>query len=680
MSKSSIKKTVHACPRNCPSACSIISYTENSRLIHLIGDSNDPYTKGKLCAKGFSFIEENNHPNRLKFPYYQEVKGSGRLRQITWEKAFELILQKITSTYERYNNFQPIAFYKGTGNVGIHHFVTEQFFNSLKSPTRIVSPSESMAALAAIKYDMGALKTSDLTTIKDAKLIIIWGANPAATNIHLIPFIIEARVKGAKVVVIDPLYTQTAELADLFIQLHPSTDAILANFLLKNLVKQNAIDHIFIEQHTIGVKKFVDALKEVDEAACIKKCDVPKEAIRLLFNWIKNAPVVSHIIGSGLTKHTNGGQSVRAIQALAAIRGDIGKLGGGIFFRHKEEHIFNNQRFKENNRVVHLNELTRWDNSIQLQPPIEMLWITCANPLVRSPNALALKQSIEKIPFVVTVDHFLTPSAKTANLILPTTTHFEELDIIISSLHRKISINEQAVSPFYQSKSEWRIMNNLAKRLNDYSKNICSFPIYSSEEEYLNAQFNDNVYNRYFVKNVEDLRKKTTILKTAPAYTPAWKERKFATKTGKYQFFSKEAKADGQPAMPIWVDGKLPTVKHPFWLITPHHPYALNSQFHFLHISDEREKYVEINPKMANKLGVFEGEVVKVYNDIGSIEIKTLFNSHIPNDIAMIYNSWHENSGVNVNELVSLLKTDMVVKSKSNRYAFFDTFVNISKL
>lgn len=679
MNKLSIKKYTHICPRNCPSACSMISHIENNRLVHLTGDPRDAYTKGKLCAKGFSFLEKNSHAERLKFPYYQEVKGTGRLTQITWEKAFELILQKIVEIYAQYNDFLPLAYYKGTGNIGIHHFVSEHFFASLGSTTKLVGPAE-LTKLDAIKYDTGAVKMSDPTIIREAGMIIIWGANPAATNIHLIPFIIEAKAKGAKIIVIDPLYTQTAELADLFIQLRPSMDGVLANLFIKRLLQENAIDQTFVEQHTIGFEKYWEYLHDLDEEECLKKCDVPQEAIDLLLNWLKRDYVASHLIGSGLSKHINGGQSVRAIHALAAIRGDIGKLGGGIFFKRKEERIFNNQNAEKaalKNRVIHLNELNSATHTLQNQPPIEMMWISCANPLTQSPNVQTMKQFIDQIPFVVTVDHFLTPTAKMSNLILPTTTHFEEMDIVISSWHKKIALNEQAIPPFYQSKSEWNIMTELAKRLNDYTENICSFPVHASEEEYLNAQFNEDVDKRYFVKNISDLRKKTYAPTT---YGSVWEKREFATESKRYQFYSREAQELGFPPLPIFVDGKLPTDEHPFWLITPHHPYAFNSQFHFLHLADEREAHVVMSPNIASNLGVFEGEVVKVYNEQGSIELKVLLNNQIPRDIVVIYNGWYANSDVNVNKLVPMEQTDMGENSRTKGYAFFDTFVNIKKL
>ena len=129
-------KFINVCPRRCYSSCTMISLVENDRLIHISSDPSHPYSKGKLCAKGYSYIERNYHRNRLKFPYYQKVKGSRKFKQITWEKAYDLIVSEMMSIYQHFDHFNPLAFYKGSGNIGVHHFVTDQFFSSIDRNTK----------------------------------------------------------------------------------------------------------------------------------------------------------------------------------------------------------------------------------------------------------------------------------------------------------------------------------------------------------------------------------------------------------------------------------------------------------------------------------------------------------------------------------------------------------------
>lgn len=662
----------NVCPRNCYSSCTMISEVENNQLIHISGDTSHPYTKGKLCAKGYAYGEKNHHPSRLKFPYYQEVKGSGKFKQITWKKAFELILCEIMSIHERYENFLPIGLYKYTGNLGVQHFVAEQFFSSIGETTRIVGSPCASAGFEAIQYDMGSAKMSDPSQLKEAKMIILWGSNPAVTNIHLIPFILEAKDKGAKIVVIDPLFTKTAELADMYIQLCPSTDGALSNVLLKRLYESDALDKTFLAQHSFGFDHFYEWIDQMDLQEYLQICGITESSLELLLTWIIEAGTVAHLIGIGLQRHSNGGQNIRAIQALAAAHGDIGTYACGIFFGRGDTMKFTNQQ-ETSNRDIDMN---KWIT--QGQPTLEMMWISCRNPLTQDPNPRLIQEHLMKIPFVVTVEQFMTPTAAMSNLVLPTTTHFEELDIVTNFWHDKIAFNEKALPPYYESRSEWNIMNELAIRLKQFDEELCSFPIYSSEEEYLNKQFNQEIFEHHKIRKCSDLRKKSI---PNMKETTAWRDKTFETKTGRYHFYSVEAKKNGFSAIPKFTSGKSPTVEHPFWLLTPHHPYTINSQSFSIDLTDDGEAFVGIHPKVAKMLNIYNGEVVQVYNSQDTLEIKVVYSAQVPEDILLIYQGWYQRSQIIVNRLIPVLETDMGENvSGAKGIAYYDSFVNISKM
>lgn len=568
------------------------------------------------------------------------------------------MIHELLNIHHQFNSFLPVALFKGSGNIGVHHYVTDDFFSNLGETTRMFSSSALFSGLNTVESDMIAVNGPDPSTIKDASMIIIWGANPAATNIHLVPYIIEAKVKGAKIVVIDPLYTQTAELAHLYIQLHPGTDGSFASLLIKHLIEKNACDKSFIEMNPIEINELIQTINEIDEEDYLMNCDVPKEALSLMLTWLKDAKVVSYVTGTGLQKHSNFNQTLRFIEVLATIRGDIGKIGGGIYSRDNDTMIFNNQtpeKLVGKNRVMNMN-----NRNGAVDQPVKMLLVSCANPLTQEPDSRATKRFLMDIPFVVTVDQFMTPTAQMSNLILPTTTHFEEIDIIVNWWHREIALNEKALSPYYESRSEWWIMTELAKRLNEQLPLLCTFPIYSSEEEYLNAQFNHEVFQRYSIKNLSDL-----------------KERRMTgdlSDTRMNECYTSKAK-DFNPRM-----GELPSKDYPFWFITPHHPYAFNSQFHFLNLSDEKEAYAIIHPKAAADIGISNGDIVKVYNDQACIEMKALCSKQVPKDIVMVYQGWYPDSDVSINDLISA-KQEVSRESSSifNNYAFFNTFVNVEK-
>ncbi|WP_338469717.1 molybdopterin-dependent oxidoreductase [Niallia sp. XMNu-256] len=663
MNHRKVRKYHNVCPRNCPSSCTMISHIENDSIHHITGDIRHPYTKGKLCAKGFSYAEKNNHRDRLKYPYYQKVKGSGKFIQITWEKAYQLIISELLNIHHQFSSFLPVALFKGSGNIGVHHYVTDDFFSSLGETTRMFSSSYLFSSLHSIGTHNEAMIGRDPSSIKEASMIIIWGANPAATNIHLIPYIIEAKIKGAKIIVIDPLYTQTAELADLFIQLRPSTDGAFASLLIKHLIEKQAYDKRFLKVD--DCKEFINLLNEINEEEYLTICDVSKEALTLLLTWLIDAETVSYVVGTGLQKHSNFRQTMNWIEQLAFIHEDIEKVGGGIFFRDHDSMIFNNQtpeKLLRNNRIMSVNNKGKLTD-----PPIKMLLISCANPLTQEPDSRAVERFLKEIPFVITIDQFMTPTAQMSNLILPTTTHFEEMDVIISWWHKGIALNEKAISPYYESRSEWKIMTELAEKLNGHLSSLSTFPVSSSEEEYLNAQFNDEVLHLYSIRNVSDLIERQMLGALHDFETN--------------QHFSNKHKNELKSVSSKPMIKDLPPKEYPFWFITPHHPYAFNSQFHFLNLSDESEALAVIHPNAATDLGITNGDIVKIYNEQACIEIKAICSKQVPKDIIMVYQGWYPNSDLTINEL---LPAEQDISSNqeffSNNYAFFNTFVKVEKL
>jgi anaerobic selenocysteine-containing dehydrogenase len=250
--------------------------------------------------------------------------------------------------------------------------------------------------------------------------------------------------------------------------------------------------------------------------------------------------------------------------------------------------------------------------------------------------------------------------------------------MVYSHWHNRIALNEKAVPPYYESKSEWRIMNDLSLRLKAIDPNLCNLPVFCSEEEYLNQQFNHHTEELFGCSSIVELQEKEVIM---DPQTIAWHDKQFATATGKYQFYSPEAKQNGFPPTPQYIAGKKAPMNYPFWLITPHHPYAINSQFHYLNLSDERESYVGIHPNVAKRLHIFDGEIVKVYNDQDTIKIKAVYSKQVAEDILLIYQGWDPVSNIHVNRLIPVLETDMGEKvSGAKGIAYYDAFVNVAKL
>lgn len=650
----SIKKVKHVCPKNCASSCSLISEVDHETLLHIKGDNTNFYTKGKLCQKGFSFKERNEHKDRLKYPLYQKKKGTNQFIKISWEDAYELICERIIEIEKKYNHFQPIAYYKGSGNIGIHHYIVDEFFSALQG-TKIIG-SANMFNDEQSPIDVPYIKQFDAATGIKTPTIIIWGANPAATNIHLIPLLIDAKMRGAKLVVIDSIRSKTADLADLYIQLRPNTDLQLVQLMTKHVIEKKSFDDQVAKQRKIDWEQFIQSYEKMNAFILKEQCDIPHDALNKLLSLIQKNEQITYILGSGLQKYRNSCETIKAIETFATIRGDTKHQNAGIYMKNNSFKLFRNQR-QHTVHTLHTKDISFL--SATENKHMDLLWITGANPLVQEANPSGLKEWLETIPFVVTVDHFLTPTAEMANLILPTTTFFEEMDIVISPWHRTLALNEQALAPYHETRSEWKIMTDIATKLQRHCSNMKEFPIFSNEEEYLNAQFTEQVATYYSVHNIDDLRKNHHQVSINRRHElDNIKER-----IEQMSFFSLINHDNNKEISDNNEDEKL------FFLITPHHPYKLNSQFHYLHLTDEKEATIEINTEVAKELHIHNGEIITIYNEHASINVKAIHSFRVPKDVLMFYQSWYPKSHIPINDLIG-----------NDTSSFYDVTVHVKKL
>ncbi|MBM4765348.1 molybdopterin-dependent oxidoreductase [Bacillus sp. B15-48] len=655
-------KYKHVCPRNCASSCTLFSSIENDTIQRITGDITHPYTNGKLCAKGFTYKELNEHQDRLKYPYYQNGKGSGKFTQISWQKAYEMITNEMLKIQTKHSSFRPLAFYKGSGNIGIHHYVADEFFTNIDA-TKVTG----ISTMLNNRKNGQFIQSFEPSTLFHSSMIIIWGANPAATNIHLIPFLINAKLQGTKIVVIDPIRTKTANLADLFIQLRPNSDQALVHLLTKLTIEKQAYDQKFATQHKESFDELSNAVQQLQMDDLLPQCDIPEEAQSKLLDWLLEAGDISYILGSGLEKHHNGMETIQAIRTFSALRGDHQNNGTGIMMKNWDFPLFNNQLHGVE-KAIRTNDIPILLSSEETT--IDMLWITGGNPLIQEAHPKVFKQWMENIPFVVTVDHFMTPTASMSDLVLPTTTFFEEMDIVLSPWHDAIALNEKAVSPFYECRSEWRIMTDLTKKLQSYSKEVCSFPIYANEEQYLNAQFNEQVEERYSIKNIQDLREKDGLTSSAgKRWAKGWKTGEKETLPFHLPFIAGEQEKESHED---WNQ----TNEYPFWLLTPHHPFKLNSQFHYLQLSDVGEAALEVNPTIAKELNIKNGEIITVFNERASMEIKAIYNAFLPKDIVMFYQGWYPDSSETINDFIHEWEGNEPFRS----IPLYNTFVGVKKL
>ncbi|MDM0229563.1 molybdopterin-dependent oxidoreductase [Clostridioides difficile] len=325
-----IKKLSHGCTLDCHDCCKFNVYTKGNNVVKIEGDKNHPYTKGFICKKGMAHLDRLNHKDRIKTPM---LKVDGVWKEISFDKAIEIMAEKLTYYKEKYTS-KSVMHYDQYGSGSVLKYIGDIFFNFYGGVIRHKGGPCWSAGMHAQKYDFGVAKSHAIEDMLNSKSIFVWGKNPAYTTIHTMQIIKKAKEKGIKIVVIDPIYTKTAQIADKYVQVNPGTDGALAIAMAKIIVEDKLYDEEYINSYVIGFEEYKKYLSSLELSFLIDECGVKENDIRELVDLYTNK-YSSINVGYGLQKYKNGGNTIRAIDALGAITGQIGFSGGGINYANK---------------------------------------------------------------------------------------------------------------------------------------------------------------------------------------------------------------------------------------------------------------------------------------------------------------------------------------------------------
>lgn len=676
------KITRHVCPRNCYDTCAILAHVKNGKIVNITGDPAHGYTGGKLCAKGYSYLRRVYSPDRIRQPLRQVGRGSGRWHPITWEEALDEICGKILRLKERYGSTLPVCLNKYSGNFGLLNNAIEGLFNKLGPTTQVLGSPCWSAGLDAQYFDFGNNYNSDPENIKKAKLIILWGVNPVWTAVHSLPYIYEAQQQGAKVIVIDPIFSETGKKADTYIQVRPGQDGYLALALAKIIVDKGKEDQEFLRDYTLGWDSYREYIDQLNLRELVEKCGIRLDVLEYLADLLIDQHPAFIWVGFGLQRYSSGGQNVRAIDALTALTGNIGKPGGGVHYANLsiwKLFPFNFLKAEYENRYLNINrfadELERTQN-----PPVKMLWIANRNLFRQDARQNALKKLIKDIDFIVTIDQFMTESTKYSDMVLPTTTSFEEIDIVPGYWHHWLSFNEQAIKPLHQAKSDLEIAMMVSRKLNQLEPGSCSFPHEGSPESFLEREFDARTYELMGLAHWSEL-KKSPVRVRIPFVS--WENHVFETPSGKYEFYSERARKEGLPALPVIEEVRkedpLREAEFPYRLLSPHSQHSLNSQFSNIDWIKalKKEPIVSINPEDAGEKNIQTGDLVRLFNQYGEIFLKANVTVSVPKGVLVCHQGTGDHK-TTINKLLGGELTDMGRITTGNRgLAFFETFVDM---
>ncbi|MBE3086791.1 MAG: molybdopterin-dependent oxidoreductase [Bacteroidetes bacterium] len=675
-----MEEFVTACPRNCYSSCSFRVQVENNKIRRILPYSGNLATPEGPCIKGLSYIERTHSPERIIYPLIKTSQG--KFQQITINEALDIISHKLNSVREKYGP-KSILWYKGSGMSGLTNEIGYSFWKAFGGTTITYGNLCWPAGLEAVRLTLGSVKHNVPWDLKNAKTIIIWGKNPAETNIQEIAFIAGAKENGSRIIVIDPLRTPTADKADILFSPKAGTDAALALAIAWVLIKEDLIDLNFIEKHVKGFDEFSQSLR-ISPVEAEKITGIPVGNIIELAYIIGKEGPVTILPGYGLQRHLNGGQTIRSILSLSVLTGNIGKPGSGFNYANLQSYIYDNPKEPLSyypdpekdlpfRRTISMAKLGR-DILNTSDPELKAAWIERGNPLLQSPDTNSVKKAFSGLEFKVVVEQFMTDTAAIADIILPSKDMFEQSDIIGSYWSPYIQFKPKVIQSPGEVIPESDIYFHLAKRLNmNIGTNLIPEPGNENIEEWL-----DNRIKGYSELNLDDLKEGPVL---APGLQQiAFEDLNFETPSGKIELYSSEAQSIwGVSPLPDYTPNELNTGDelYPLVFVTPNTGSRIHSQFGNLKIIKEtvQEPAVGISPGDAAKRNIYSGNKIRVFNQTGEIISVARISNRIPAGLVVLPNGIWYNEGGGGNHLITGRETDMGYGA-----AFHDNTVEVERV
>ena len=641
VASSSSRNVIAACPHDCPDTCSMIVTVDNDKILEVRGNPDHPYTDGRLCVKINHYEERVHSTDRVMHPLKRKgAKGSGQFERITWDQAIKEISDRWKAIIAKSGPTAILPYsYLGTQGILNGLNVGDPFFNKLGATISERTFCDSGASTAYM-MTVGPTPGTDPESFAHSKYIILWACNTVSTNLHHWPIIDAAKKRGAKVIVIDPMKTRTSNHADWHIQIRPGTDTALAMGMINVVIAEGLIDKDYIDNYTVGFDELAERAKDYPPEKVARITGIPADDVRKLArDYATTQPSVIRI-GVAVERHRNGGQTVRALTCLPALVGAWRHVGGGILqlpiwaFPMNWGNLMRPDFITPGTRVLNQWQLGQaLTGEMKLDPPIESICIYNANPLVVAPEQdKVIKGLMREDLFTVVSEHFITDTARYADIVLPATTQMEQEEIMFSWGHFYLSYNNRAIKPQGECVTNTELFRRLAKAMG------MDDPFFQRSDEQMIADSMDWANPALQGITIEDLKTKGFArlkLGTPDKYLPH-AEGKFPTPSGKVELKASMA-AGGNFVVPVFRQGSndhqdgspvdpLPgyveyenDAKYPLNIISPKNHSFLNSGYANIarQLGHAGDQYVMIHPNDAQARKIVDGGTVEVFNDTG---------------------------------------------------------------
>jgi len=705
-----MKSVVHAaCPHDCPDACGVLITVEDGRATRVQGDPEHPVTRGFLCAKVAKYLDRVYSPDRVFYPMRRVMgKGAGAPRtgqspvptqafqRISWDEALDEITRRLKQAAAE-SGPESILPYSYGGTIAALNGASmdRRFFHRLGA-SQLERSICSSAGEEGLKSVIGIKMGTEPEQFAHSRYIIAWGSNIHGNNVHLWPFIEDARRKGARLVVIDPYRTRTAKCADWYLPINPGTDAALALGMMHVIINGNLHDADYVSRYTIGFEDLKPKVQEYPPEKVAHWTGIPADDIRKLAReYASERPAVIRV-NYGIQRSERGGMSMRAVAMLPCLTGSWKEVGGGLQLSTSGAFGLNKDGLEMPElmqkalgrpaRVVNMVQLGRALNSLN-DPPVKALFVYNSNPAAVCPNQNEVIRGLKR-PDLFTVVHeqFFTDTTDYADIVLPATTFFEHKDLVGAYGHYYLQTSTQAIEPMGECRSNVEMFRALAEKMGFdeecFGESVDSMIdcALDSPNPWLKGISRERLEREKHVR-LQFGGPSAQAGAAEPPFLPFAKG-DFPTPSGKAEFYSEKLK--GQGLDPVVAYTPPEESRHgvkangfPLELLARKPDNHLNSTF--ANVASVRALeplmgVLEMHASDAKTRNIRDGDQVRAFNGRGEAVLRAQLNGSVAPGVVAARLDWarFDPSSRNINALTSEKLTDM-----GNAATFYSVCVEV---
>jgi anaerobic selenocysteine-containing dehydrogenase len=669
-----------ACPHDCPDTCAMLVTVKDGVATKIQGDPSMPFTDGTLCTKVTHYLERTYSPQRLRHPLKRVGrKGEGRFVRVGWDEALDEIAARLrTLAAEDPQTILPCS-YAGTMGMAQWSSMDRRFFHKLGASI-LDRTLCSTAGKVGMKATLGGSVGMDPERFDEARLILLWGANPVVSNLHLWSRVQAAKRKGAKVVAIDPYRSLTAEKCTQHVALMPGSDGALALGMMHVLIRDNLVDRDYLDRYTVGYEPLRQrVLKEYSPDRVARICGVPAETVVQLARDYGTTKPAAIRLNYGMQRHAGGGIAARTIACLPALVGAWREAAGGIVLTTADFYRFDHAALERPDLLAGrkprvINHVALGDALTSAEPPVRALVVYNNNPVAVCPESDKVIAGFSREDlFTVVIDHFQTDTADYADFVLPATTQLEHVDVHKSYGHLYALANNAAIAPVGEALPNSEIFRRLAARLGfdepcfrDSDEDLCRTALAGRID-----------WQRLKAEGWQRL--------DVPERFAPFAQGGFPTPSGKCELYSEWLEKQGIDPLPFYnppaevADERL-AERYPLAFLSPPARHFLNSTFANLarFREFEREPHLDMHPDDAAARGIREGDLVRVFNARGNYTLRARVNGKPRRGVVVAPSVWwkkHAPDRRNANNVTSQRIADL-----GGGATFYDCRVQVERV